>query len=111
MKIIGTPDLRTMFDRGRRFALVNVLRPAEFKHTRIPGAKNVPLHDERFAETVAEIAGAKDKPVVVYSASSECDSANKAAAKLEAVGFTDVAAYQGGARAWQGAGGLLAKDI
>jgi rhodanese-related sulfurtransferase len=108
MKSIGTPELKNMFDRGEKFTLINTLSAAEFEHTRIPGSTNVPLRDEGFCDKVAELVGSKDAKVVVYSASSECETATKAAAKLEDADFADVTLYQGGARAWQSTGGLLA---
>jgi rhodanese-related sulfurtransferase len=111
MKTIGTPDLRTMFDRGEAFALVNTLSPAEFKLTRIPGSENIPLSEKCFTERVTELTGSKNATVVVYSASSECDTARKAAERLQEDGFTDVRHYQGGAKAWKEAGGLLANRL
>jgi rhodanese-related sulfurtransferase len=108
MKIIGTPELKNLFDRGVKFTLINTLSPAESEHTLIPGAENVPLADERFCDKVEQLAGSKDAAVVVYCASSECDSSSEAANQLEAADFTDVMVYQGGAKAWQATGGLLA---
>jgi rhodanese-related sulfurtransferase len=50
---------------------------------------------------VEQEAGGKDKPVVVYCASQQCNSSEKAGNKLEAAGFTAVSRYTGGAAAWQ----------
>ena len=50
---------------------------------------------------VEQEAGGKDKSVVVYCASSHCNSSEKAAKKLEEAGFTAVSRYTGGAAAWQ----------
>ena len=54
-----------------------------------------------FASRVEQEAGGKNKPVVVYCASSHCNSSEKAAEKLEVAGFTAVSRYTGGAAAWQ----------
>jgi len=43
----------------------------------------------------------RHKPVVVYCASEQCNSSEKAAKKLEDAGFTAVSRYTGGAAAWQ----------
>lgn len=107
MKTIGTSELKNMFDRGEKFVLINTLSPAHYARTQIPGSRNVPLEDQRFCERVAELAGSKDASVVLYSASSECESAPKAARQLESCDFTDVTVYQGGALAWQSMGGVL----
>jgi hydroxymethylpyrimidine pyrophosphatase-like HAD family hydrolase/rhodanese-related sulfurtransferase len=74
----------------------------------IPGAINIPLQSEDFAARVEQEAGGKDKPVVVYCANDQCNSSEKAAEKLESLGFTDVRRYTGGAAAWQNEAGQAA---
>ena len=63
--------------------LVDVRSPAEFTEKHIDGAVNVPL-----AEVANTDMGAKDKPVVVYCGSGTRSA--KAAAKLQAKGYTQV---------------------
>jgi rhodanese-related sulfurtransferase len=108
MKTIGTPELQSMINRGKKFALINTLSPEKFRVTRIPSSENVPLADEEFVEKVEQCTGSKANAVVVYCADSECNSSSKAAARLEEAGFTSVYEYTGGAKAWQAAGGILA---
>jgi len=101
MKTITTEQLKSMRDENADLTLVNTLEAASFEKTQIPGAINVPLDDVGFAARVEQEAGGKDKPVVVYCASQQCDSSEKAAKKLDEAGFTDVSRYTGGAAAWQ----------
>lgn len=81
--------------------LVNTLPAEAFEDTKIPGAINVPLESHDFAARVEQETGGKNKPVIVYCASEQCDSSEKAADKLESAGFTTVLRYTGGAAAWQ----------
>ena len=53
------------------------------------------------SQRVEEQAGGKDKPVVVYCASQQCNSSEKAAENLENAGFTAVTDFAGGFKAWQ----------
>jgi rhodanese-related sulfurtransferase len=101
MKTITTDELKTLRDQNGKITLVNTLGPEAFEKTRIPGAVNVPLDNSDFVARVEQEAGGKDKPVVVYCASQQCNSSEKAAKKLEEAGFTTVSRYTGGAAAWQ----------
>jgi rhodanese-related sulfurtransferase len=101
MKPITTGELKAQCGKPGAATLVNTLSAEAFEKTKIPGAVNVPLKSGDFAARVEQEAGGKDRPVVVYCASRQCNSSEKAARKLEAAGFTDVARYTGGAAAWQ----------
>lgn len=101
MKTITTEDLKALKDQNKNVTLVNTLAAESFQKTMIPGAINVPLDSNDFAARMEHEAGGKNKPIVVYCASQQCDSSEKAARKLESVGFTAVSRYTGGAAAWQ----------
>ena len=101
MKAITTDELKALREKNGDLTLVNTLGTESFEKTRIPGAINIPLDNSDFAARVEQEAGGKEKPVVVYCASSQCNSSEKAAKKLEEAGFTAVSRYTGGAAAWQ----------
>jgi rhodanese-related sulfurtransferase len=101
MNAITTDELKALRNKKPGLTLVNTLAAESFEKTRIPGAINVPLDNSDFAARVERAAGGKDAPVVVYCASQQCNSSEKAAEKLEAAGFTAVSRYTGGAAAWQ----------
>jgi rhodanese-related sulfurtransferase len=101
MKAITTDGLQALKAQEKDLTLVNTLAADEFEKTKIPGAINIPLQNTDFAARVEQEAGGKDQPVVVYCASQQCNSSEKAAEKLEAAGFTSVSRYTGGAAAWQ----------
>jgi rhodanese-related sulfurtransferase len=101
MKAISTTELRKLREEQTDVILVNTLAAESFEETRIPGAVNVPLEEDDFVRRVEALAGGKDRPVVVYCASRECNSSERAAAKLEEAGFTGVLDFAGGAAAWK----------
>jgi rhodanese-related sulfurtransferase len=101
MKTVDANGLKTLLDGNEDVLLVNTLKAESFEKTRIPGAVNIPLENEDFVARVEQQAGGKDKPVVVYCASQECNSSEKAAEKLENAGFTAVTDFAGGFKAWQ----------
>jgi len=101
MKTIETSELKALLDGNEDVLLVNTLKADSFETTQIPGAVNIPLDDENFVARVAEQAGGKDKPVVVYCANLKCNSSEKAAETLESAGFTAVTDFAGGFKAWQ----------
>ena len=101
MHTITAQDLKHMRDRGEDFLLVNTLPAEMFNETRIPGAVNIPEKDGDFAERVEQRAGGKEKTVVTYCVSAECDSSQKGAYKLEAAGFEDVWKFEEGAEGWK----------
>lgn len=82
------------------FVLINVLSPEQFNEKHIRTSINIPAANTDFVDTVEEVAGSKDRKVVVYCADFDCDASPNAARKLEAAGFTQVYDYQGGTRDW-----------
>ena len=101
MKTIETSELKALLDGNEDVLLVNTLKADSFERMHIPGAVNIPLDDDNFLARVEEEAGGKDKPVVVYCASLECNSSEKAAEILEQACFTAVTDFAGGFKAWQ----------
>jgi rhodanese-related sulfurtransferase len=101
VQTVTAQDVKHMWDRGEDFLLVNTLPAHNFPQTKIPGAVNIPEQDDGFADHVLNRAGSKEKTVVVYCASSECESSASAARKLLDAGFEDVFVFEEGAAGWQ----------
>jgi rhodanese-related sulfurtransferase len=99
--------LKQMQDQNEDFVLVNTLDEEHFAATHIPGSVNVPLSGDNFIDRVEQEAGSKEKKVVVYCASEQCQSSTKAAQALEAAGFSNVFDFEAGAEGWQQAGQKL----
>lgn len=104
MKTLTTQELTTMIDNRDELFLINTLDEQHFNATHIPNSINVPQSRDDFASKVKRISKDTDRKIVVYCASSNCNSSTKAAKRLNEAGFTDVYDYQGGAEAWRSAG-------
>jgi rhodanese-related sulfurtransferase/CBS domain-containing protein len=79
--------------------LVEVLPADDFAEEHLPGARTVPLRDLT-AEGVAAATLDPAARTVVYGFDSEDDRPHRAAARLEALGFTDVLTYPVGKVGW-----------
>lgn len=104
MEVLNTAQLKEMAQRDRDFELINVLPEAAFLKEHIPDSRNIPVDQEEFEKRVEQVVGDKNKTVVVYCASKECDASPKAAKKLEAAGFSSVHDYEAGMKGWKEAG-------
>jgi rhodanese-related sulfurtransferase len=80
--------------------VLDVRTAEEFAAGHVPGAINVP-HDQ-LQGRLAELAGARDKDVVLYCRSGR--RAQVAAGVLAQAGFTRVSHLEGDYPAWSGAG-------
>ena len=87
-------------DPNAGYALVNVLGREQFDRERIPGSANIPQGQEDDFEK----RFAKDKEIIVYCGSPECDASEKAAEELARRGFQRVLDFEGGVSEWRDAG-------
>lgn len=104
MQTVETNDVKLMLDNRQDIELINVLPQEMFEKEHIPGSKNIPIGEENFEEQVENEAGGKDRRIVLYCASEQCDASPKAAKRLEEAGFENVYDYHGGVKAWKDAG-------
>jgi rhodanese-related sulfurtransferase len=101
MQSITRDDLKRMNDTEHEdFVLINVLPTQSFNEQHIRTSVNVPADNDNFVQQTQSIAGKKERKIVVYCASFDCDASTKAAKKLEQAGFTQVYDYEGGTRDW-----------
>lgn len=100
MKAISLDELRTMMHEDKDFALINVLGRDAFKQQHIPMSVNIPGDQGDFAEQVEAVNGGKERTIVVYCASFDCQASPKAAEKLERAGFKNVLDFEGGTKEW-----------
>jgi rhodanese-related sulfurtransferase len=84
-------------DRHHGYALVNVLPPSAFEAEHIPNSINIP----RGREAELEARFDKDKEIILYCASEECDASPAVARDLVRRGFTAVRDYEAGLRDWK----------
>ena len=108
MNTLTADSLKQMQNQNDEFLLINTLDEEHFPATQIAGSINIPVASDEFVSQVEEEAGSKEKKIVVYCASEECQSSTKAAQKLEEAGFSNVFDFETGAEGWQQAGQNLA---
>jgi rhodanese-related sulfurtransferase len=90
--------------------VVNVLGRESFDQAHIPGSLCIPADDQSFTERVENTVGGKNKKLVVYCASFECNASPKAARRLEQAGFSQVYDFEGGLADWRAAGYPVEKN-
>lgn len=88
-------------DQG--YALVNVLGKDSFEAEHIPGSINIPKSqpaefEDRFA---------KDKEIILYCASTDCDASPTVAEELAGRGFTRIRDFEAGVAGWKRIDGPL----
>jgi rhodanese-related sulfurtransferase len=97
-------DLTKQLGHDEPPLLLDVREPTEFALAQIPGSLNVPRGvleqacEWDYEETVPELAGRKERPVVIV-----CRSGNRsilAADVMQQLGFTDVVSLKTGVRGW-----------
>ena len=103
MQKIDAQRLEAMQASGEDFVLLNVLPEASFQEQHIPGSDHAEVQSENFVEQVEQLAGGKDRRIVVYCSSPRCVASRTAARKLEQAGFTDVWRFPGGLEEWSSA--------
>lgn len=86
------------------YALVNVLGEEAFRKEHIPASINIP----KGQEDEFERRFARDKHIIVYCASPECDASPKVAGELASRGFENVHDYEGGMKDWKASGAQVA---
>lgn len=92
---LSAKKLKTWLESGRRFALIDVREPSEYKQGHIPGAKNIPLG------AIVSSSGrlAKAKEIVVHCQLDE--RAERAVQMLQSSGYANIKKLQGGYAAWR----------
>lgn len=101
MQAISRDDLKRMNETEHEdFVLINVLEPDAFKDKHIRTSINIPVDDNDFESRVEKVVAGKDRKVVVYCASFDCDASEQAANKLNDAGFKAVYDYEGGTKDW-----------
>jgi rhodanese-related sulfurtransferase len=97
-------EIRSLLTGSDHPPVINVLDEKQYEENRIPGTINIPLESDGFVGKVEDRVDGKDKRVVVYRASADCDASPRAAKKLEDAGFTSVIDFDGGVKEWAEAG-------
>lgn len=103
VKTINLAQAYELFQEGRTL-FIDARKPEEYGELHIDGAVNLPPEKLEEKDNPAVNSIAKERRIVVYCGEVNCDLALKVAEKLQSAGFTQVAAFLGGFRAWDEAG-------
>jgi len=90
-------------DEKEGYALVNVLGSDAFDEEHIRGSINIP----KGKEDTFEDRFSKDKEIVVYCASTDCDASPKVAKELADRGFTRIVDFEAGMDGWKRVNGAV----
>jgi rhodanese-related sulfurtransferase len=95
---ITRDDLWRKIETGDEFVLIDALAPMSFAHSHLPGAINLPPEwvDERGPGRIPD----PKTEIVVYCASSTCDSSVQVGSRLAELGYRNIRHYVGGKRDW-----------
>lgn len=108
MKAINREELQGLLSSGT-LALLEALPANYFQAGHLPGARNLPLDQiEALAPTLIPD---KATQIVTYCAGPACPNSAIAARQLEALGYRNVRAYEGGKEDWTEAGLPLDSEI
>jgi rhodanese-related sulfurtransferase len=102
MEKISADELKKKMDANEDFILVDVLTLESFKGKHLPRAINIPVQE--IENKASGMLFDKNKRIIVYCASKDCNASPTAAKKLEVLGYTDVIDFETGLAGWQEAG-------
>ncbi len=102
MRPIGHEDVRRLLDSGTAL-VVEVLDRPYYRKFHLPGAVNIPVSGDFDAEILRRSPD-RTRPIIVYCLDEACDASRRAAARLEALGYSEVYDYEGGKADWKQAG-------
>lgn len=102
MKTLSRQEVNQKLEANEA-VLVEVLAADKYADFHLPGAVNVPLDDD-FEVQIQETIPDKSAPVVVYCYDTECQASEKAAQRMEALGYQNVYDYEAGKVDWKEAG-------
>ena len=100
--LVSREDLRQKIESADEFVLVDALSPMAYARSHLPGAISMPPEfvDEWAPRRIPD----RNTEVVVYCASSTCDSSVTVANRLIELGYRNVGHYADGKRDWVEAG-------
>ncbi len=108
LKRISAQQLKTMLHDGTEFALLDVREPGQFGESHMLFATPCPY--SRLELDIVTLVP-RSAAAIVLTDDGDLGVAERAAARLQAMGYTDVAVVDGGNRAWAAAGYALLKGV
>ena len=98
-KIVGTDQLKTMFDKKQTFTLIDARTKQEYKNAHIFKAVNVP--DKKLQENLSFLPADKNALLIIYCNGVKCGKSNRLAKQLEPLGYHNIMIYSEGMPVWE----------
>ncbi len=98
-KIVGTDQLKTMFDKKQTFTLIDARTKQEYKNAHIFKAVNVP--DKKLQENLSLLPADKNALLIIYCNGVKCGKSNRLAKQLEPLGYHNIMIYSEGMPVWE----------
>ena len=102
MRHITREELKSALESGAHLTLVEALPERYWRDGHLPGA--IQIDYTEVTGKAEELLPDKEARIVVYCASTECQTSAKAARTLEELGYRDVYEYVEGKQHWAEAG-------
>lgn len=102
MKTISAQELKKKMEEHPEVPVINVLPKEYFDKKHITGSKNI--QEAELEERIPKELPDKEKEVIVYCASTECQASPRSAKKLEEMGYKNVIDFEAGVQGWEEAG-------
>lgn len=100
MKTLTLFDARQLVEQEPRLVVIETLPEEFYAEFHLPRAECVPLDDE-FEASVRQIATDLATPMMVYGMDAKDRAPERAAQRLERMGFAAVCVYPGGKIEWK----------
>jgi rhodanese-related sulfurtransferase len=97
-----TIDLNELTARLPELVVAEVLPREHYRSGHLPGARHLPLQSPD--EVVGKILPDRQHEVVLYCSGPDCHNSQRAAQRLERLGYDNVRVFTGGKQAWRAAG-------
>ncbi len=102
VKVIDRVELQGLLERDENVVLIDTLPTTAYACCHIPGAINIPSED--IIERAPKVLTHRTAEIVVYCKNGPCRRSERAAERLEALGYTHVYDYHLGRDDWSDAG-------
>lgn len=102
-QVIDAITLKGRLDSREELVLVNVLPEEAFTAAHLPGSVNACVYEVVFPETIQSLVPDKGRSVVVYGQGKRFQASQRAAERLDQLGYTQVFDFRGGVDEWKAA--------
>lgn len=97
--IVGTDQLKAMFDQKQPFTLIDARTKQEYQNAHIVKAVNIP--DKKLKENMALLPSDRNALLVIYCNGVKCGKSKRLADQLAPLGYSRIMIYSEGIPVWE----------